>query len=102
MDKLIIQDDYDDITETYLKHIIVKNPSQNVMSYDTAYKFYKKLEKEGYKNVKVVGTNRYQKYFTLKSINGDFQTEDDYLKDKPQEIRDKFNGFYQYYISYTE
>ena len=102
MDKVTVKNSFDKVSKTYSKRIEIKNPDKELMNYDTAYNFSKKLEQNGYEVLNVIGANRYSKFSTLKSIGGEFNTYDDYLQGKPKEIVDKLDGFYLFSIQYRK
>jgi|LakMenE18May11ns_1017448.scaffolds.fasta_scaffold9533355_1 hypothetical protein len=102
MDKVIIENHFDKVSKTYSKRVQIKNPNKELMDYQTAYNFSKKLEQNGYEVLNVIGTNRYSKYSTLKSLNGEFNTIEDYLQGKPQEIVDKLDGYYMFNFLYRK
>ena len=77
---------------------IIKAKNQNnLISYDEVGKFVQKLETNGVNisKLKIVGNNRI-KPFTIKSENQDFDY--DYIKNKPKNVGNAINGFYQVHI----
>ncbi len=77
---------------------IIKAKNQNnLISYEEVGKFVSKLSQNGVNisKLKIVGNNR-MKPFTIKSENQDFDHE--YIRNKPKNVGNAIDGFYQVHI----
>ena len=75
--------------------VIKAKSEKNLISYDDISKFVKTLKDSGVditKDLIILGSNRI-KPFTIKSLNQDYDY--DYIRNKPQDVRDKLDGFYE-------
>lgn len=80
------------------QQIEFKRRDKKMMSLDEVNRMYKELVKEenlNEDNIMIVGLNQ-NRYFTLKSFNQeDFtQFDEDYLQNKPKEVREMLKEFY--------
>ena len=78
--------------------IIKAKKTDNLITYNDVSKMVKKLQDSGVNTtkLKIFGMNRLRNGFTMKSENENFDY--DYLKNKPGDVSDKLDGFYEIHL----
>lgn len=78
--------------------IIKASKENNLITYNDVSKFIKKLENSdvNVSKLKIFGMNRLRNGFTMKSENQDFDY--DYLRNKPSNVSEKLDGFYEIHL----
>ena len=76
--------------------------NDNLFTYQQGKQFFEKINNDPNVNkesIKVIGTNRFKKYFTIKSMEmNDILTQDEYFQNKSKPDIEKMNGFYMFQV----
>jgi|APFre7841882793_1041355.scaffolds.fasta_scaffold161538_1 hypothetical protein len=95
MDLKVVNEKFDKNGKLYSKQISIQNKNKTFIKPKQVNKIYKSLtESIPAKNIRVLVTNPYLNYFTLKTgENGINMDDDDYWANKPEDVKNKIEQF---------